>query len=381
VAFQVRQQRARACSADWSSSRKDTTVAADPEAGEESDVRAVGVTAFYVDGWLERDDPRGPRRRNAFVDFYSDTVKRKLHASSRVHARRAGDRERLHTTGEHTVMPLSYRAEPHAEPAAAPDAPPRRAHTAEPAPQTGRRGHGPVRIALGDDLGEVFIGCPHPTGEFLDRVAGEEQHHSSWLFGDPVTPILRCYKGDPARIRLVHGGGSRRPMSSTCTCTSGGPCRRTPPKPRCGTSTAPARSTRLAAARLDHHRPARPRFDIDPLYGSGSRQKSVGDIVWHCPSIPTSTTACGGCGAASTAAWTALRAYPDGTPCFPLVELPGARRSSGAGQAGLPVFIDGLHPQKSPPPPALLDAHMTWRRRCLRWALHSPPSAKAFDPA
>ena len=37
-------------------------------------------------------------------------------------------------------------------------------------------------------------------------MAGEEQHHSSWLFGEPVTPVLRAYKGDPARIRLVHGG-------------------------------------------------------------------------------------------------------------------------------------------------------------------------------
>ena len=37
-------------------------------------------------------------------------------------------------------------------------------------------------------------------------MAGEEQHHSSWLFGEPETPVLRAYKGDPARIRLVHGG-------------------------------------------------------------------------------------------------------------------------------------------------------------------------------
>ena len=35
---------------------------------------------------------------------------------------------------------------------------------------------------------------------------GEEVHHDSWVFGDPDTPILRAYIGDPIKIRLVHGG-------------------------------------------------------------------------------------------------------------------------------------------------------------------------------
>ncbi len=43
-------------------------------------------------------------------------------------------------------------------------------------------------------------------GTLKKQVTGEEQHHSSWLFGDPATPILRAYAGDPIRIRLVHGG-------------------------------------------------------------------------------------------------------------------------------------------------------------------------------
>ena len=43
------------------------------------------------------------------------------------------------------------------------------------------------------------------TGHVLERpVLNEEQHHSSWMFGDPVTPILKAYIGDPVRIRLVH---------------------------------------------------------------------------------------------------------------------------------------------------------------------------------
>ncbi len=35
---------------------------------------------------------------------------------------------------------------------------------------------------------------------------GEEVHHDSWAFGDPDTPILRAYVGDPIKIRLVHAG-------------------------------------------------------------------------------------------------------------------------------------------------------------------------------
>jgi hypothetical protein len=45
------------------------------------------------------------------------------------------------------------------------------------------------------------------TGPVLDRpVLNEEQHHSSWMFGDPATPILKAYIGDPVRIRFVHAG-------------------------------------------------------------------------------------------------------------------------------------------------------------------------------
>ena len=38
------------------------------------------------------------------------------------------------------------------------------------------------------------------------NIVNEEQHHSSWAFGDPDTPILKAYIGDPVRIRLVHAG-------------------------------------------------------------------------------------------------------------------------------------------------------------------------------
>lgn len=36
--------------------------------------------------------------------------------------------------------------------------------------------------------------------------SGEDISMSSWVYGDPASPILRAYVGDPAKIRLVHGG-------------------------------------------------------------------------------------------------------------------------------------------------------------------------------
>jgi len=32
-----------------------------------------------------------------------------------------------------------------------------------------------------------------------DAIVGEEQHHGSWLFSDPGTPILMAYQGDRVR--------------------------------------------------------------------------------------------------------------------------------------------------------------------------------------
>ena len=36
--------------------------------------------------------------------------------------------------------------------------------------------------------------------------SGEDISMSSWVYGDPAPSILRAYVGDPAKIRLVHGG-------------------------------------------------------------------------------------------------------------------------------------------------------------------------------
>lgn len=74
-----------------------------------------------------------------------------------------------HTAG--TLMPISYRAEP----------------------MISRERELWRRIKAGEvDPNNILV--------------NEEQHHSSWMFGDPQTPILKAYLGDPVRVRLVHAG-------------------------------------------------------------------------------------------------------------------------------------------------------------------------------
>lgn len=100
-------------------------------------------------------------------------------------------------------------------------------------------------------------------------VVNEEQHHSSWLFGDPATPILRAYLGDPVRIRLVHAGVKETHVFHL----------------------------HVYEWYADVHNPASPLIDaitigpqtghtIEPLWGAGNRQGVAGDVIWHCHLYP-----------------------------------------------------------------------------------------------
>ena len=164
----------------------------------------------------------------------------------------------LHTErrAQHHAAVVPGRAD--AQPAAAPDAPARRAHagaTRRPArPGSTARA---VARRLGDEFDEQFFIGRRPDGTFVERVAGEEQHHSSWLFGEPETPVLRAYKGDPARIRLVHGGVKETHVFHLHVHQW-----RAVPQDTAEPSVwgldgeRRAEAQGLAAARLDHHRPA-----------------------------------------------------------------------------------------------------------------------------
>lgn len=196
-------------------------------------------------------------------------------------------------------------------------------------------------------------------GKLDEDVDGEEQHHSSWLFGDPSTPVLHAYRNDPTKIRLVHAGvkethvfhlhlhqwylipnNKKSPIIDSITIS-------------------PQTS-----------------FTLEILYGAGSKQGAIGDIIWHCHLYPHFH---GGM-------WGMLRVhdvledgrigrnYPDETKINPLWPLPDRNPPNPPtkNKPGFPLFMPGApvynpgeeskeqqpdvpktfrYPIKSPPPP------------------------------
>jgi hypothetical protein len=192
------------------------------------------------------------------------------------------------------------------------------------------------------------------TGHIIEPpVLNEEQHHSSWMFGDPVTPILKAYIGDPVRIRLVH---------------------------------AAVKETHVFHLHLyEWHAVARdiqsPRIDaisispqsgrtIEPIWGAGNRHQVAGDVIWHCHLYPHfhegmwgifrtfETRQDGKDGEylqSSDAMYRGRRIgrYPDGSRIDALLPLPGRKPppKPTSDRPGYPLYIPGEMKQKSPRPP------------------------------
>ena len=306
----------------------------------------------------------------------------------------------------HSAMPLSYRAEPMHN--RLPYRLRKRWREAEQKKRTKQaknldlrdRGidHSAVEITLDHLLGEEFWVAKDTTDPFfedhddlplyadarkkgfLERVSGEEQHHSSWLFGEPVTPILRAYKGDPCRVRLVHAGVKETHVFHLHVHQWRAVAQDVA-KPSAWQPGEHHGSQLLDSISIG----PQTGMTIDPLYGSGSRQHAVGDIIWHCHLYPHFHHGMWGL-------WRSFDRligknhdpYPDGTPCFELQPLPG--RQPAEDRPGFPWFIDYRYPRKSPPPPAPSEADapnflVDGRRQLLRLGRSRDMERNAFDPA
>jgi manganese oxidase len=192
------------------------------------------------------------------------------------------------------------------------------------------------------------------TGHVLDRpVLNEEQHHSSWMFGDPSDHlVVRAYIGDRVRIRFVH---------------------------------AAVKETHVFHLHLyEWHAlpgdPTSPRIDaisispqtghtIEPVWGAGNRHQVAGDVIWHCHLYPHFHEGMWGIfrtfetrqdgedgpdldSADCIYAGRRIGRYPDGTRISKLLALPGnAPPEPTADRPGFPLYIPGRIRQKSPRPP------------------------------
>ncbi|MCQ3976543.1 MAG: hypothetical protein DPW09_24185, partial [Anaerolineae bacterium] len=107
--------------------------------------------------------------------------------------------------------------------------------------------------------------------------------YSSYMFGDPATPMPRSYLGEPTKTRLMHGGSE---MAHVHHLHGGGD--RWPENPRAGTNIfaiglqklppASTSSNRLDSQAIDPGSS----FNLEHECGAGGCQQIVGDYLFHC---------------------------------------------------------------------------------------------------
>lgn len=99
--------------------------------------------------------------------------------------------------------------------------------------------------------------------------SGEDISMSSWVYGDPAPPILRAYVGDPAKIRLIHGGIKETHVfhlhNHQWRLEADNPV-----------------STIIDSITISPQEC----YTLDILYGAGSRNRVIGDVIFHCHLYP-----------------------------------------------------------------------------------------------
>lgn len=166
--------------------------------------------------------------------------------------------------------------------------------------------------------------------------SAEDVSMSSWVYGDPAPPILFAYVGDPVKIRLLHGGVKETHVfhlhNHQWRLEADNPS-----------------STILDSITISPQEC----YTLDILYGAGSLNHVIGDVIFHCHLYPHFMEGM----------WTLWRIYdrlqdgtgklPDGTPIAPLMplrdrELPPKKDKM---HPGYPNFIEGRFGESPLQPP------------------------------
>lgn len=166
--------------------------------------------------------------------------------------------------------------------------------------------------------------------------SAEDISMSSWAYGDPAPPILHAYVGDPAKIRLIHGGIKETHVFHLHNHQ----WRLEPENPV---------STILDSISISPQEC----FTLDILYGAGSLNRVIGDVIFHCHLYPHFIEGM----------WTLWRIYdrledgtgrlPDGTRIPTLLPLKDRERppKKDALHPGYPNFIQGESGERPLQPP------------------------------
>ncbi|OCA90514.1 copper oxidase [Bacillus sp. FJAT-27225] len=165
---------------------------------------------------------------------------------------------------------------------------------------------------------------------------GEEVHHDSWVFGDPATPILRGYVGDPAIIRLIHAGVKETHVFHYHVHQwLNDP-----------TNTLSEIVDTQSISPQTH-------YDIQPLYGLGSLHGAIGDAIIHCHLYPHFGAGMWGINRIFDTLQDGSQCYPNGVPIAALQPLPDRPRPPAptTERPGFPNFIPGKVGHKAPRPP------------------------------
>jgi FtsP/CotA-like multicopper oxidase with cupredoxin domain len=169
-----------------------------------------------------------------------------------------------------------------------------------------------------------------------DILTGEDISMSSWVYGDPDPPLPKAYVGDPAKFHLIHAGVMETHVFHLHTHQ----WRLEPDDPN---------STIIDSISISPQEC----YTLDILYGAGSLNRSIGDVIFHCHLYPHFMEGM----------WTLWRifdrledgssVYPDGTSIQALMPLADrlAPPSKDADHPGFPNFINGQFGERPPQPP------------------------------
>lgn len=174
------------------------------------------------------------------------------------------------------------------------------------------------------------------SGQVCPGCVGEEVHHDSWAFGEPATPVLRAYRGDPVRFHVVHGGVTETHIFHLHVHQW-------------------LFDPDDVDSELNDSRDLTPQsaFTFDVLYGAGSLHRCFGDSIFHCHLYPHFSEGMWGIFRIHDVLEDGTRVYPSGQPIRRLLPLPDrpAPPPPTPQRPGFPFFIPGTFGKRAPLPP------------------------------